>query len=69
MWQNLHIQSLFGTRKNWEGYLRANGSHPIILKALQEKRPADLIPLHQEVYTQVEKIVLRTIRAKEESVD
>ena len=69
MWHNLHVQSLFATRKNWDGYLHAYGSHPIILEALRQKSPEEFIPLHQDIYTRIRESVLDTIRAKNDPSD
>ena len=63
-WQNLHVQSLFASRKSWDSYLHAYGSHPIILEALRQGNPGQFIPLHQEVYAKVRESVLDLIHAK-----
>jgi DNA-binding GntR family transcriptional regulator len=68
-WQNLHIQSLFATRDTWDAYLRAYGSHPIILDALRCGVSDELIPLHQEVYAKVRQSALELLRTKRHQVE
>lgn len=66
MWQNLHVQCLFATRENWEPYLRAYGSHPVILDALLKGDPDPFIPLHQDIYAKVRDHALRLMHSGRE---
>jgi DNA-binding GntR family transcriptional regulator len=63
MWQNLHVQCLFATRKDWRAYLRAYGSHPIILDALRHQDPEQFIPFHQQIYAKIRQSALDLMRA------
>jgi DNA-binding GntR family transcriptional regulator len=68
MWQNLHVQCVYATREDWQDFLTAYGSHPVILRALREGTPEQMIPLHQEIYGRVKRTAVQLLRRKDTSV-
>jgi DNA-binding GntR family transcriptional regulator len=61
-WQNMHIQCVFATRDTWVGFRQTGGTHPVILDALRNANPQDMIPLHQELYEPVKQRAIALLR-------